>query len=326
MSLILRLAAAIGVLLTSAGLAAAEDWPTRPVTMVVPFAAGGPADAVGRLVASRLSEMLGQEVIVENVGGGGGMLGGARVARAAPDGYQFVLGNMGTHAANQTLYKTPLYNAASDFAPVTLIAETPLLLLTRKNFPADNLPQFVAYARANQAKMQFGSGGAGSASHLACLLINLAIGINVTHVPYRGAAPAMQDLIAGRIDYQCPDSPTSVAQIEGGTVKALAVLTAERSARLPDVPTAREQGLTQVVASNWFAVFYPKDTPAGIVEKLRAAIAASMDTPSLQTRMRDIGAELAPPERRTPEYLRSFLAGEIAKWAAPIKQSGAIIE
>jgi tripartite-type tricarboxylate transporter receptor subunit TctC len=326
MSLILRLTAAIGLLLTSAGLAAAEDWPTRPVTMVVPFAAGGPADAVGRLVASRLSEVLGQEVIVENVGGGGGMLGGARVARAAPDGYQFVLGNMGTHAANQTLYKTPLYNAASDFAPVTLIAETPLLLLTRKNFPADNLPQFVAYARANQAKMQFGSGGAGSASHLACLLINLAMGINVTHVPYRGAAPAMQDLIAGRIDYQCPDSPTSVAQIEGGTVKALAVLTGERSARLPDVPTAREQGLTQVVASNWFAVFYPKDTPAGIVEKLRAAIAASMDTPSLQTRMRDIGAELAPPERRTPEYLRSFLAGEIAKWAAPIKQSGAIIE
>jgi len=321
-----RLTVAIGALLISVGLATAQDWPTRPVTMVVPFAAGGPADAVGRLVASRLSEVLGQEVIVENVGGGGGMLGGARVARATPDGYQFVLGNMGTHAANQTLYKTPLYNAASDFAPVTLIAETPLLLLTRKDFPADNLPQFVAYARANQAKMQFGSGGAGSASHLACLLINLAIGINVTHVPYRGAAPAMQDLIAGRIDYQCPDSPTSVAQIEGGTVKALAVLTAQRSARLPDVPTARQQGLSEVVASNWFAAFYPKGTPAGIVEKLRAAIAASMDTPSLQARMRDIGAELAPPERRTPEYLRTFVAGEIAKWAAPIKQSGAIIE
>lgn len=326
MSLILRLAAGIGVLAISTALAAAEDWPTRPVTMVVPFAAGGPADAVGRLLASRLSEALGQEVIVENVGGGGGMLGGARVARAAPDGYQFVLGNMGTHAANQTLYKTPLYNAANDFAPVTLVAETPLLLLTRKEFPADNLPQFITYARANQAKMQFGSGGAGSASHLACLLINLAIGINVTHVPYRGAAPAMQDLIAGRIDYQCPDSPTSVAQIEGGTVKALAVLTAERSARLPDVPTAREQGLTDVVASNWFAVFCPKGTPAGIVEKLRAAISAAMDTPSLQARMRDIGAELAAPDRRTPQYLQTFVAGEIAKWAAPIKQSGAIIE
>jgi tripartite-type tricarboxylate transporter receptor subunit TctC len=326
MNLILRTPAAIGVFILSTALAPADDWPTRPVTMVVPFAAGGPADAVGRIVAARVSEALGQEVIVENVGGGGGMVGGARVARGAADGYQFVLGNMGTHAANQTLYKTPLYNAASDFAPVTLIAETPLLLLTRKDLPADNLPQFVAYARANQAKMQFGSGGAGSASHLACLLVNLAVGINVTHVPYRGAAPAMQDLIAGRIDYQCPDSPTSVAQIESGTIKALAVLTAERSARLPNVPTAREQGLTEAVASNWFAAFYPKGTPAGIVEKLRAALALSMDTPSLQTRMREIGAELAAPERRTPDYLRTFVAGEIAKWAAPIKQSGAIIE
>jgi len=185
---VLRLAAAIGALVLSAAVAMADDWPTRPVTMVVPFAAGGPADAVGRILAAHVSEVLGQEVIVENIGGGGGMLGGARVARSTADGYQFVLGNMGTHAANQTLYKAPLYNAASDFAPVTLVAETPLLLLTRKNFPADDLPQFAAYARANQAKMQFGSGGAGSASHLACLLVNLAIGINVTHVPYRGCA------------------------------------------------------------------------------------------------------------------------------------------
>jgi tripartite-type tricarboxylate transporter receptor subunit TctC len=323
---ILRSAAALGALLLTAWPAAADDWPTRPVTMVVPFAAGGPADAVGRILAARVSETLGQEVIVENIGGGGGMLGGSRVARAAPDGYQLVLGNMGTHAANQTLYKAPLYNAASDFAPVLLVAETPLLLLARKDLPAENLPQFITYARANQTKMQFGSGGAGSASHLACLLVNLAIGINVTHVPYRGAAPAMQDLIAGRIDYQCPDSPTSIAQIESGTIKALAVLTAERSARLANVPTAREQGLTEVVASNWFAIFYPKGTPAAIIEKLRTAVAAAMDTPSLQSRMREIGAELAAPERRTPDYLRAFVAGEIAKWAAPIKQSGAIIE
>ncbi|HML14961.1 MAG TPA: tripartite tricarboxylate transporter substrate-binding protein [Xanthobacteraceae bacterium] len=318
--------AAIGALVLGAALAPADDWPARPVTMIVPFTAGGPADAVGRILAAGVSEVLGQEVVVENVGGGGGMLGGARVARAAPDGYQFVLGNMGTHAANQTLYKTPLYNAAADFAPVLLVAETPLLLLARKDLPAENLPQFVAYARANQAKMQFGSGGAGSASHLACLLVNLAIGINVTHVPYRGAAPAMQDLIAGRIDYQCPDSPTSIAQIESGSIKALAVLTAERSPRLPAVPTAREQGLREVVASNWFAAFYPKGTPAGIVEKLRLAIVAAMDTPSMQGRMREIGAELVAPERRTPEYLRAFVASEIAKWAAPIRQSGAIIE
>jgi len=322
---ILRLAAGLAAFILGAGFASAEEWPVRPVTMVVPFAAGGPADAVGRILAAGVSDALGQEVVVENVGGGGGMLGGARVAKAAPDGYQFVLGNMGTHAANQTLYKTPLYNAANDFAPVALVVETPLLLLARKDLPADTLPQFADYARANQAKMQFGSGGAGSASHLACLLVNGAIGINVTHVPYRGAAPAMQDLIAGRIDYQCPDSPTSIAQIESGTIKAIAVLTAERSPRLPTVPTAREQG-RDIVASNWFAVFYPKGTPAAIVEKLRTAIVMAMDTPATQARMREIGAELVAPERRTPEYLHAFVTSEIAKWAAPIKASGAIIE
>jgi tripartite-type tricarboxylate transporter receptor subunit TctC len=322
----IRMAAAVGALVAAAAPAAAQDWPTRPVTMVVPFAAGGPADAVGRILAARVSELLGQDVIVENIGGGGGMLGAARVAKAAPDGYQFVLGNMGTHAANQTFYKSPLYNAATDFAPVVLVAETPLLLLARKDLPAGNLPEFIAYARANQAKMQFGSGGAGSASHLACMLVNLAIGITVTHVPYRGAAPAMQDLIAGRIDYQCPDSPTSVAQVEAGTVKAIAVLTPDRSPRLPDLPTAREQGLREVAASNWFAAFCPKGTSAAIVEKLRVAIVAAMDSPTVRARMRDIGADLVAPERRSPQYLQTFVEAEIAKWAGPIKASGATIE
>jgi tripartite-type tricarboxylate transporter receptor subunit TctC len=319
-------AVAIGALAGAVAPAAAQDWPTRPVVLVVPFAAGGPADAVGRILASGLSERLGHDVIVENIGGGGGMVGSARIAKAAPDGYQFALGNMGTHAANQTFYKTPLYNAATDFAPVALVAETPLLLLARKDLPADDIAQFTAYARANQAKMQFGSGGAGSASHLACMLVNLAVGITVTHVPYRGAAPAMQDLIAGRIDYQCPDSPTSVAQIEAGTVKALAVLTRDRSPRLPDVPTAREQGLNDVAASNWFAVFAPKGTPAPIVAKLNAAVGAAMDAPTMQARMRDIGADIPAPERRTPAYLQTFVEAEIAKWATPIKASGAIVE
>src|SRR5215831_6769291 len=184
------------VSLTCIAPAFAQDWPTRPVTMVVPFAAGGPADTVARILAPGLSELLGQQIVVENVGGSGGMTGAARVAKAAPDGYQFVLGNMGTHAANQTFYKTPLYNSASDFTPVMLVAQTPLVLLARKDLPADNLRDFIGYAKANQATMQYGSGGAGSASHLACVLLNSAIGINVTHVPYRGAAPAMQDLIA----------------------------------------------------------------------------------------------------------------------------------
>jgi tripartite-type tricarboxylate transporter receptor subunit TctC len=221
-----RLLRFVGVALVASlqciGPALSQDWPTRPVTMVVPFAAGGPADTVGRILAPGLSELLGQQVIIENVGGSGGMTGSSRVAKAAPDGYQFVLGNVGTHAANQTFYKNPLYSAAIDFAPVMLIAQTPLVLLARKDLPANNLKEFIAYAKANQASMQYGSGGAGSASH--------PIGINVTHVPYRGAAPAMQDLIAGRIDYQCPDTPIAIPQIQSKMVKAIAILTRDRSA------------------------------------------------------------------------------------------------
>jgi tripartite-type tricarboxylate transporter receptor subunit TctC len=290
--------------------------------MVVPFAAGGPADTVGRILAQRLSELLGQQVVVENVGGAGGMTGSDRVAKAAPDGYQVVLGNVGTHAANQTFYKNPLYNAATDFAPVMLVAETPLVLLARKDLPADTLPEFIAYARANGAKMQYGSGGAGSASHLACVLLNAAIGASATHVPYRGAAPAMQDLIAGRIDYQCPDTPIAIGQIEAKTIKAIAILTRERSPNLPALASAHEQGLTGFDAANWFAIFAPRGTPATIVRKLHAASVAAIETPAVQARLREVGADLAAPARRSPDYLQTFVEAEIAKWAAPIRASG----
>jgi tripartite-type tricarboxylate transporter receptor subunit TctC len=306
--------------------ALAQDWPTRPVTMVVPFAAGGPADTVGRILSPGLSEVLRQQVVIENVGGSGGMTGAARVAKAAPDGYQVVLGNLGTHAANQTFYKTPLYNAATDFTPVMLIAQTPLVLLARKDLPADDLPRFIAYAKANQAGMQYGSGGVGSASHLGCALLNATVGINVTHVPYRGAAPAMQDLIAGRIDYQCPDTPIAIPQIESGTIKAIAVLTRDRSPGLPAQPTAHEQGLTDFDASNWFGLFFPKGTPAAIVQKLHAATVATLESAAVRSRMQEIGADLMPPERRSPDYLQQFVEKEIAKWAGAIKATGASID
>ena len=318
----LKVIGALAALVAVAGPAAAQDWPARPVTMVVPFAAGGPADTVGRILAPRLSELLGQQVVIENVGGAGGMTGSDRVAKAAPDGYQLVLGNVGTHAANQTLYKSPLYNAATDFAPVMLVAETPLVLLARKSLPAENLPEFVAYARANQAGMQYGSGGAGSASHLACVLVNAAIGVSVTHIPYRGAAPAMQDLIAGRIDYQCPDTPIAIGQIESKTVKAIAILTRDRSPSLPALPSAHEQGLTDFAAANWFAIFLPKATPAAIVRKLNAAGVATIETAAVQARLREVGADLARPERRSPDYLQKFVREEIEKWAGPIRASG----
>jgi tripartite-type tricarboxylate transporter receptor subunit TctC len=292
------------------------------MTMVVPFAAGGGADVMGRILAARLAEVLGQQVIVENAGGAGGMNGAYRVAKAAPDGYQFVLGTNGTHAQNQSLYKSPLYNAATDFAPVALIGEQPIALLTRKDLPADDLSAFITYAKANQATIKYGSAGTGSAVQLSCVLLNAANGLAITHVPYRGSAPATQDLIAGRIDYQCANLSPVLSQVEAHLIKALAVLSGHRSALMPELATADEQGLTGFEAVLWYGLFLPKDTPPAIVEKLNAAVVATMDTPALQERMKQIGAELVPPERRSSEYLSKFVVSEIAKWAGPIKASG----
>ena len=299
-----------------------QVWPTRPVTMVVPFAAGGPMDTVARTLAPRLSELLLQQVIIENIGGAGGMTGVARVARAAPDGYQFVLGNVGTHAVSQTLYKKPLYSVANDFEPVALIADLSLVLVARKDLPASNLQEFIAYAKANQTKMHFGSAGAGSATHLACSLLNAAAGVSVTHVPYRGGAPMMQDLIAGQIDYLCIDTPIANPQIKAGAVKGIAILARDRSASLPSLATAREQGLADFAASNWTAFFLPKGTPATIVRWLHDSTVAAMTTPAVQDRLKEIGVDVVAPGRRSSEYLATFVASETAKWGAAIKATG----
>jgi tripartite-type tricarboxylate transporter receptor subunit TctC len=222
----------------------AQDWPNRPMTMVAPFAAGGSTDAIARIVADGLSSQLHQPVIVENIAGAGGMTGTNRVAKAVPDGYQFVLGNVGTHAQNQSLYKKPLYDAVTDFAPVALITDQSLVLVARKDFPANNLQEFIAYAKANQSKLRYSSAGVGGSNHLACVLLNSAIGIDVTHIPYRSGGQAMQDLLAARVDYQCPSLPTAMPQIAGKTVKAFAILSKNRSPSIPDLPSAHEQGLT----------------------------------------------------------------------------------
>jgi tripartite-type tricarboxylate transporter receptor subunit TctC len=318
-------ASALG-LLAASDPASAQGWPSRPMTMVVPFAAGGGTDIMGRIMAAGLSELLGQQVIVENAGGAGGMTGSYRVAKAAPDGYQFVLGTNGTHAQNQSLYKNPLYNAATDFAPVALIAEQPIGLLVRKDLPADNLPEFIAYAKANQASMKYGSAGTGSAVQLSCVLFNATNGLTVTHVPYRGSAPAMQDLVAGRIDYVCNIITTAVPQIEGGLVTPIVITTRNRSPLLPNLATAQEQGLKDFEAYTWNAFFMPKGTPDAIVRRLNAATVEALNTPIVQQRLKDIGATLVAPERRTPEYLGKFVASEIEKWAGPIKASGATVD
>jgi tripartite-type tricarboxylate transporter receptor subunit TctC len=328
MLLVVGLIAVEASLLAAGALrvAQAEAWPSRPVTMVVPFAAGGPTDVVARVVADRLGDILGQQMVVENVGGAGGMTGAQRVALASPDGYQVLLGTVGTQAYNQTLYKKPLYNAVEDFTPVVLIAEQPLVLVVPKDFPADSLKSFTTYVKANAPKLAFGSGGAGSATHLGCVLLNTAIGVNVQHVPYRGSAPAMQDLIAGRINYLCDAVSTSLPQIKSGAIKPIAVLARHRSPVLPDVPTAEEQGLAGFEANNWIGLFFPRNTPEPIVRKLHDATIKAMATPALRTRMEAIGTDLVSADRTSTDYLKHFVSSEIAKWATPIKASGVSID
>jgi tripartite-type tricarboxylate transporter receptor subunit TctC len=322
------MAASVLVGLLAAGPAAhpahaeESDWPTRPITLVVPFSAGGSSDAIGRIIADGIGTSLRQTVVVENVTGTGGLIGGARVARAAPDGYQFVIGNVGNFAQSQWLYKKPLFDTLRDFAPVGLLTDEKLVVVVRNDFPADNLQQFIAYAKANQAKLQFASSGVGGSNHLACLLLNSAIGIEVTHVPYRNVVQGLQDVIAGRIDYDCLSLPLALPQIAGKTVKAIAILSKSRSASLPGLASAHEQGLTDFDIPSWYALFLPAGTPPPIVQKLNRATVAALEMPAVQQRLKQVGGEAVAPERRSPDYLATFLDAEIRKWEGPIKASG----
>ncbi|MGE0751255.1 MAG: Bug family tripartite tricarboxylate transporter substrate binding protein [Variibacter sp.] len=305
----------------------AEDtWPSRPVTLIVPFAAGGPVDAIGRILGAELSPKLGQQIVVENVGGAGGMIGATRVARGPRDGYQLILGNVGTHASNQTLYRHPQYNVATDFVPVALVAQAPMVLLARKDFPAKDIPSFVAYIKANEKTVQFGSGGVGSTTHLSCALFNAVTNLKVTHVPYRGGSPAVQDLIGGRIDYVCIEPVVAAPLIEAGTAKAIAVLSAARSPSLPNLSTAQEQGLAGFDVTNWFGLFAPSGTPDAIVTKLHDLTVAAMATPSAKEKLKNIGAEPIASERQSSAYFKSFVESEIKKWEGPIKANGLQID
>jgi tripartite-type tricarboxylate transporter receptor subunit TctC len=224
------------------------------------------------------------------------------------------------------MYKKPLYQAATDFVPVALIAEVPIVLITRNDLPVNNLQEFIAYGKANQGRMQYGSAGAGSATHLGCVLLNYLIGVDITHVPYRGTGPAMQDLQGGRIDYLCEIVSTAKPQIDGGTVKAIAIMTKERSPALPNVPTGLEQGVPNLEAYTWNAIFLPKGTPADIVKKLNDATVEAMKTPGVRERLEALGAVIVPEDRATPEYLDLFVKREIDKWAGPIKASGVTVD
>jgi tripartite-type tricarboxylate transporter receptor subunit TctC len=314
-------AVAAAALCVVATAAAAQDYPKRAITLMVPFAPGGGIDASARLQAQRLSEILGVPIVVENNGAAAGMAGSAKVANAAPDGYTMLIGNTGTHAYSQALYKKPLYNSVTDFTPVGLMTESPRILLARKDLPVNNLQEFIAYAKANQSKMQYGSAGVGSGTHLPCAMLNMTIGVDITHIPYRGAGLVMQDLIAGRIDYMCDTIQTGAVQAKGGAVKGIAVMSPKRVPIIPDLPTTGEQGLAGVEATVWNAFFLPRGTPEPIVRRLNKAVDEMLNDPDMRKRLEDLGLGIVPPEQRSPEYLAKFLPEDVARWGKVIKQA-----
>jgi tripartite-type tricarboxylate transporter receptor subunit TctC len=318
--------ASTAALFALTGAISAQEWPSRVITMIIPFAAGGGVDASGRIQAQRMGDLLGQTMIVENVGAGGGTVGSLRVAKASPDGYMMLMGNSGTHAYSQGLRKNPPYNSVTDFAPVGLVTESPRILLVRKDLPVNNLQEFVKYVKANHDKMQFGSAGVGSGTHLPCELLNSVMGVKVTHIPFKGAGPVMQELIAGRIDYMCDTIQTGAAQANAGAVKGIAVMSPKRVSIIPNLATTGEQGLKGVEATVWNGFFFPKDTPDAIVRKMNKVMNTMIEEPAMRKRLEELGLDILPPEQRTPEYLHKYLAEEVERWKKVIITAGIPVE
>lgn len=300
----------------------AQTYPTKPIKLIVPFAPGGPADITGRIVADIFSRHLGQNFVVENVGGGGGTVGTLRAAKAAADGYTLISGHMGTNALAPVFYPNLGYDPEKDFEPVGLIAEQPELLAVRKDIPVNNLKEFVAYAKANEKKLNMGHAGVGSVSYIGCLLLNSAIGIKPTLVPFTGTAPVMNAILAGTIDYDCDPILGPLPHVRAGKVKALAIAAKKRSPLLPDVPTSAEQGLPQFECAPFYAVFAPKGTPKAVIDKLAGALNKGLDEPAVQKRFADLGAQIAEPDRRGPKALGELVHKEVAR-LTPILQAAA---
>jgi len=306
--------------------AAAQNYPNRPITVIVPYAAGGPVDTVARIVAVRMSELLGQQMIIENAGGAGGMTGTARAAKAAPDGYTVLLSGSAVLSQVPQLYAKPLYDPVKDFEHAALFNDSARVLIVRKYFPANNWAEFAAYAKANPNKVQYGSAGMGSGSHTCSILIDMTLGVTLTHVPYRGAGPAMQDLIAGRLDFIPEQISTATPQIKGGTVKPIVTFGTERAPGLENVPAAPELGLKGLDCGAWGGFSFPKGTPKAIVDRLSKATSDAIDTPLIVERYKGIGVIVPSKDRRSPEYFTKFVQSEIARWSVPIKASGMKIQ
>ena len=310
-----HLAAAAVAMMAAAGIgdARAQDYPTRTATVIVPFAAGGPADITGRIVADIFSRYLGQKFVVENVVGAGGTTGATRAARAPADGYTILSGHLGTNALAPAFYPNLAYDPQKDFEPIGLTAEYPELLVVRKDFPANNLREFVAYAKANPEKLNVGHAGLGSVSYIGCLLLHSAIGIKPTMIPFTGTAPVLNAMLSGQVDYECDPVLGTLSQVQAGNVKALAVAAKKRSPLLPDVPTSYEQGLPEFDIAPFYAVFVPTGTPQAIVDKLADALSKGLNEDAVKKRLAELGAESVEQERRGPKVLTDLIKAESAR-------------
>ncbi len=300
----------------------AQTWPSRPITLVVPFAAGSSSDTAARILSVGMSEALGQQMIVENVGGAAGTIGTVRVARAVPDGYQVLFGTVDTMAIAPALQKKPPYDSVNDFTPAGMAVEQPVVLIARKDLPVITLQEFTAYAKANSTKMQFGSAGVGSGSHFSCAKLNLALGIDPIHVPYRSSGLAAQDLLGGQLDFICALGGTAMGPVESGQARAISLLTAERSALFPNLATSKEQGVAGVDSYFWTGFFFPKNTPEAIVQRFSDASSRTLASPSSVERLRKAGIDPIAADRQSPAYLQKFLPAEMTSWAAQVKTIG----
>ncbi len=310
--------AVVLAILATAGGASAQSYPSRQVTMIVPFAAGGPADTVGRILAERMRAALGQTVIVENAGGAGGSIGVGRVARAAPDGYTFGIGISGTHVVNPVIYNLP-YDVQTDFEPITLIATNPHFIAAKNANPAKDLTSFIAWLKANPDKATAGTAGAGSPPHIGAVFFQRATGTRFAYVPYKGGAPAMQDLVAGQIDFMIDAPVTVLPQLRAGTIKVHALAAKNRLASAPNVPTTDEAGLPGFHFSAWFALFAPKGTPKPVIDRLNAAAVESLADAGVRARLAEFGLEIFPREQQTPQAVTALQKAEIEIWWPVIK-------
>ncbi|HEY7086103.1 MAG TPA: tripartite tricarboxylate transporter substrate-binding protein [Hyphomicrobiaceae bacterium] len=317
---------AIGFLTCFAAVGPARsEFPDRPITMIVPFAAGGPTDTIARIVGEQMGKTLGQSVVVENVAGAGGTTGITRGAQSKPDGYTIMMGHMGTHGAAPALYPSLKYDPTKDFAPVGLVAGTAILIIAKKDFPATNLKEFVAYLKKNPDKVNEAHAGVGSVSFTTCTMLQSILGTKTARVAYRGTGPSLNDLVAGQVDFGCDQIVNVVSQVQAGTIKAFAVASPQRSAVLKDVPTTKEAGLPEFQVSAWNAVFAPKDTPKDVMAKLNGALVKALDDAATRARLLELGSIIPDRPGRTPEALQALVEKEVARWTPILKAAAATV-